>query len=300
LQTVLVKALRHLTTFACTELAFPSIGTAAAMKRQKPTDDEILQVLSTSVSLRSNLQILLRDASLQSINTPIHALAAQLELSRYKLQPESETYYDGNNTLQNVRYYSDDPEPSTPTFFNCRLKNVDFVQCKFQDTEFCNLTLSNVAIFYIDFHNAAVNGLDLDGHLWKTTIARNAVLVHKATQYVHGTGTTIMGLHYPIIDRRPDENTVIETRRLENVSPQTTKRIQRYENAFEASLQAVRTPRPDILVRLVDHKSIMSQIVRDCVGKSDASFKRYAHCVTCSDELDAQLLILTGDGLAPL
>jgi hypothetical protein len=275
------------------------------MKRQKPTNDEVLQALSTSVSLRSNIQILLKDGSLQSntvklTNTPIHALAAQLELSRYKLQPESETDHDGNNTLQNVRYYSDDVEPSTPTFINCRLRNVDFIQCKFQNTEFCNLTFSDVAILYVDLDNVALNGQDLDEHLWKTNIARNAVLVHKATQYVHGTRTTTMGLHYPIIDRRPDENTVIETRRLENVSPQTTKRIQRYENGFEASLPAVRTPRPDILVRLVDHKSIMSQIVRDCVGKSDASFKRYAHCATCSDELNAQLLVLTGDGLAPL
>jgi hypothetical protein len=250
------------------------------MERQKMTADEKLQVLPTSVSLRSNFQILPRNASLKSstastFNTPINELAIQLELRRYELQPRSESDHDGSNTLQNVRYYSDDLEPSTPIFINCRLKNVDFIQCKFQDTEFCNLTLSNVTLLYVDLDNVALNGLDLNGHLWKTTIARNAVLVHKATKYVHGTRTTILGLHYPINDRRPDENTVIETRWLENVSPQTTKSIQRYQNCFKGSPQAGYTG-PDLLVRLIDYKHIISQIVQHCVGKNDPFFERYA------------------------
>jgi hypothetical protein len=282
LQTILVKTLRDLTTsHHYNDLTLSSIHTAADMEQQKPTDDKILPVRSTSVSLRSNFQILLRNDSLQSsaasiLNTSIDELATQLELSRYNLQPESETD-DHGNTLLNVRFYSTDSEPSTPTFINCRLKNVDFIQCRFYQTEFCNLTLSNVAVFYVDFHNAAVNGLDLEGHLWKFAIVRNAVLVRKSTQYIHNTRTTILQARTPlsVCTNEPEEKTVVETRRLGHLTSTATKIVQRYEDCFEASLQAVHSPRPNLLVRLVDYKHIISRIVQHCVGIHNPFFERY-------------------------
>jgi uncharacterized protein YjbI with pentapeptide repeats len=149
------------------------------MKRRNPTDEEILEVLSTSVILRSNCQILLKNTTLQSStattsNTPTNELAAQLELSRYDHPTEIDSDY--GNTLHNVCYYSDF-EPSAPILINSRLQNVSFVQCRFYETEFCNLTLSDVAFLYIDLHNVGVSDLDLEGHLWEAAMVRNAFLV---------------------------------------------------------------------------------------------------------------------------
>jgi hypothetical protein len=269
------------------------------MKRHKPTDDEILEVLSTSVSLRSNLQILLRNTSFQSsaantFETPINALAEQLELTRYSLQPESETD-DHGNTLQNVRYYSDDSEqPSTPTFINCRLKNVDFVQCKFYETEFCNLTLSNVAFLYVDLHNVGISNLNLESYVWKTTIVRNAVLVHKPTQKLQNTRAITLEPYLPLSSDHEEGKLLIEIRRLAPFAPKAANSVRRYEDCFEASIQVLQTPRRDLLVRLVDHMDIVSQIIQNCVSRHNPFFEKYVQSANGSTNFHAQRLTSAG------
>jgi hypothetical protein len=267
------------------------------MKRHKPTDDEILEVLSTSMSLRSNRQILLRNATLQSStvntsNTPISELAAQLELSRYDHPTEIDGDY--GSTLHNVCYYSDF-EPSAPILINCRLENVSFVQCRFYETEFCNLTLSDVAFLYIDLHNVGVSDLDLEGHLWKAAMVRNAFLVQKSTWNVRSARTTILEPRLPISSDRPKERTFISARRFESLTPKAAKSVLRYENCFKSSLQAVENSQPDLLVRLVDHKHTIAQIVQECVSQNDMFFEKYAYDASGSTHFCVRSLILTGN-----
>jgi hypothetical protein len=225
--------------------------------------DETPLTLAISVSLQSGSAI--------SSDRAMMDLASQLELSRYYPQHESETD-DHGNTLQNVRYYSDDSEPSEPTFINCRLKNVDFIQCKFYKTEFCNLTLSDVAFLYVDLHNVDISNLNLEGYLWKTIIVRNAFLVHKPAQKPHNTQTITLEPYLPISSDHQEGKLLIETRRLEPYAPKAAKSAQRYESCFHASIKVLQTPRPSLFVRLVDHKHIVSQIVQNCISRHEPCF----------------------------
>jgi hypothetical protein len=78
-----------------------------------------------------------------------------------------------------------------------------------------------------------------------------------------------------VCTNQPEEKTIVETRRLGHLTLTATKIVQRYKDCFEASLQAVHSPRPNLLVRLVDYKYIISQIVQYCVGMDNPFFERY-------------------------
>lgn len=67
---------------------------------------------------------------------------------------------------------------------------------------------------------------------------------------------------------------VVETLRLESPSPKLAKSFQRFENTFQASLHVALRPQHDLLVRLVDHKHVISRIVQYCSGKPDSILRR--------------------------
>jgi len=227
-------------------------------------EDETLQILASSVFLRSN-------------DTPLGAVATTLNLSRYDQAAASDD--DHGNTFQNVHYYSDS-EPSAPTFFNCRLENVDFVQCKFEGTEFYNLTLSNVTFLYVDCYNVTLKSLNLKNCIWKFAIAKNAVLVYKSTEDIGNTKITTLEPRNPLGGRHFEDSIAIATRRLTSVPLQTAMDIKRYENVFYATVRVLHTPRRGtLLVRLMDHKNIISQIIGHCVGEDNTPFTAYVHGV---------------------
>lgn len=226
-------------------------------------DEEALQILASSVFLRSN-------------ETPLGAVVTALNLSKYDQVTVPEDS-DKVNTFQNVHYYSES-EPSTPDLFNCRLENVDFVQCNFQNTEFCNLTLSNVTFLYVDCFNVTLNSLDLQDCIWKFAIAQNAMLVHKLTEDNGNTRTITLEPFKPLDGRHFEDSTIVATRRLTAVPLQAAIDIKRFENGFPASVRVSPTPRHGtLLVLLTDHKHVVSQIVDYCVGEDNASSTEFVY-----------------------
>lgn len=241
-------------------------------------EDEALQTLASSVFLRSGnilteaiedkkmLQILASSVSLRSSDTRLGTMATALNLSKYNQAAASGD--DDGNTFQNVHYYSDS-EPSAPAFFNCRLENVDFVQCKFQGAEFYNLTLSNMTFLYVDCYNVTLNSLNLKKCIWKFAIVKNAVLVQKSAEDIGITKNVTLEPFKALSGRHFEDSTAIAIRRLTTVPLQTAIDIKRYEKGFQASVQIAPTPRRGtLLVRLMDQKHVVSKIVEYCVASS--------------------------------
>jgi hypothetical protein len=222
-------------------------------------EDETLQILASSVYLRSN-------------GTLLDAIKTALNLSKYSQAAAPD---DHGNTFRNVHYYSDS-EPSTPTFFNCKLENVDFIQCKFRDTEFYNLTLTNVTFLYVDCNNVSVGNLSLRDCMWKLSITQNAFLVHNSTIDTGNTRTTTLEPSSPLTSRHFEENTIIATRRIFSVTLEAAIYIKRYEKEFQAFVLVTQSPQHGtLLARLMDHKHIVSLIVDYCVNEDDTSFTRW-------------------------
>lgn len=127
---------------------------------------------------RGRASLALRSTPAKVSKTPLSELAAQLALVKNKALDGA---HRTGSIFQNVCYYTE-ADISKPTFIDCELKNVNFVHCKFRDTEFRNLKLNNVTFLYIDCDNVQLSDLSLEGHLWKTTIVRNATLLGSEIQ----------------------------------------------------------------------------------------------------------------------
>jgi len=241
---------------------------AVSTDLENTMEDEILQILASSVFLRSN-------------DTPLDVMATALSLSKYDQAAASD---DNGNTFQNVHYYSDS-EPSTPTFINCRLENVDFVQCNFANTEFRNLTLTNVAIFYVHCDNVTVSDLSLEDCLWHLAVVRNAMLVHNSTEKIGNTKFITLQPQSHVTSCHFEDNTLLATRRLSSISIETAMDVRRYKEGFQAFVRTVQSPQcGTLLSRLMDHKHIVPQIVDYIIGEDDESFKRYVDVVNRSQD----------------
>lgn len=222
--------------------------------------------LSSSTSISSHSEIG------DSFDKSLYDLVAQLKLDKYEgLAGE----HDDGSTFLNVHYCSNSAA-SVPTFIDCQLENVHFIQCKFRDTEFHSLKLTNVAFLYTDLDNVTVSGLSLEGLLWKTTVIRNAYLLGPATHCASDPTKLELGPFNPLSTRCLGDNTVIETLRLSTPSPKSARALRKFEDAFRSSLQVSLRPQQGLLVRLLDHRHIVSRIVEYCVGGNNYFFERYA------------------------